>query len=210
MSQMRVFFTLFFFVLLNSVFGQSSQITPNGVIIPSVTTFPAGSSGSLVFKVPENALFTYDGTSWKQLQVVSQEGFSSSIGSYNNCCTYPNSPSNVYLNTPSFQLGNGVFSNNSYKVDKSGLYQFSASFTTSTFDSTPPTFFLTIYIFKHNNMIRLNSFNNQSSAKNSTSQCSDFIYLNSGDIIEMKIAHNYTGGMGPNPTGSFFSLIKMY
>lgn len=207
---MRVITTLLFFFAFKAAFCQSVQITPNEIVVPTVTTFPTSSTGSFVFKLPENALFTYDGTSWKQLQAVSQEGFSSSIGSYNNCCTYPNSPSVAYLNSPSFKYGNGTLINNSYQVDKSGVYQFSSTFTAGTFDSNPVNYFLTIYIFKNNNIFRLNSFTNLSSATNSTSQTSDFIYLNSGDIIQLKIAHSYTGGMSPNTNGSHFSLIKIY
>ncbi len=207
---MKLLFTCFLIVLVHNIFAQSSQVLPNSVVFPSVSVFPSAPIGSIVFKTPENGLFSYNGSEWKQLQVVSQEGFSCQIGNFNNCCNYPNYPSIVYLKSPNFKYGDGTLSNSSYTVAKSGVYQFSASFTTTTFDTTPSLFFLTIYIFKNGNVLKFYPFNNQSSSTNSSSTISDFINLNAGDIIQMKISNNYGGGVTPHSDGSYFSLLKIY
>jgi hypothetical protein len=181
------------------------------LVIPSVSSFPINPAGSIVFKTPEYGLFTFDGSSWNLLQASVKEGFSSQLGNFNNCCPYSNLLSTVYLKTPDFKYGNGVLTNSSYTVEKSGLYQFSASFSSGTFDANPNIFFLSIFIYKNNSIVRFYTFNNHSSAFNATSTASDFLQLNAGDVIQMKITNNYTGvGLSPNSEGSYLSLIKIY
>lgn len=190
--------------------AQTSEVLPNSINIPSVSILPTGSIGKIVFKTPENKLYTFDGTNWKQLQVVSQEGFSCQIKNILSINGYPNSPTVVNLNTPEFQLGEGIIENNSYTVSQTGVYQINASFTTGLFESTPSLFFLTIYIFKNNSVLRMNPANNLSSSMNTTVRLSDMLLLNAGDVIQMKISHNYSGSMNCNGSGSYFSLLKIY
>lgn len=192
-------------------YSQNTQILPNSLTVPSVSSFPTATAGSIVFKTPENKLYSFNGTQWNELQAVVQEGFSSQIGNYNSCCNYPNFPSIVQLKVSDFKYGNGTLANNSYTVSQSGVYLVSSSFTTSTFDTNPVLFFLTIYIFQNNNILRMSPQNNLSSGTNATVRLSDIVYLNSGDVIQMKIAHNYTAsGLSPNGAGSYFSLVKIY
>jgi hypothetical protein len=207
---MKNLFLLIFLFCLRISFAQNSQVLPNSVLIPTVSSLPMGSAGALVFKTPENSLYTFDGISWNLLQAAVKEGFSSQIGNFNNCCPYPNLLSSVYLKTPDFKYGNGVLTNSSYTVEKSGLYQFSVSFSSGTFDASPSIFFLSIFIYKNSTIARFYTFNNHSSAFNASSSASDFIQLNTGDVIQMKISNNYTGNLSINSDGSYLSLLKVY
>lgn len=208
---MKLIFTLALLLLSFTSFSQTWEITPNYIKIPSVSTLPDCIAGRIVFKTPENKLYSCDGSSWKPLSFFQQEGFSAPI----KCCStsYPNYPSVVDLDNAEFSYGTGGFSatNNSYTVPADGAYSISASFTTSTFDSTPVNFFLTIYIYKNGNVVRMHVQSNLSSGTNATARLNETLQLNAGDILQMKIAHNYTKSLSPpNPAGSYLSILRLY
>jgi hypothetical protein len=207
---MKLVFTLILFLLGLTGFAQNWEITPNYIKIPSVSTLPDCSPGRIVFKTPENKLYSCDGTSWKPLSSLQQEGFSAPL----NCCkTYPNFVSVVDLDEAEFTYGSGGFSASAdaYTVPSDGVYQISASFTTATFDATPVNFYLIVYLFRNGNTVRRTGHPNLSSELNSTVRLDEALKLTAGDVIQMKINHNYTAsGLTPNPEGSHFSIIKLY
>jgi hypothetical protein len=102
----KLSFTLALLLLSFVSFSQTWEITPNYIKIPSVSVLPDCNAGRIVFKTPENKLYSCDGLSWKPLSTFQQEGFSAQV----NCCTsYPNFPSVVNLDDAEFSYGTGGF-----------------------------------------------------------------------------------------------------
>jgi hypothetical protein len=207
---MKLIFTLALCFFGLTGFAQNWEITPNYIKIPSVSTFPDSLAGRIVFKTPENKLYSYDGASWQPLAFLKQAGFSAQI----KCCNdYPAYPTAVDLDNAEFTYGTGGFSadNDSYTVPSDGTYQVSASFTTTTSLYPPVYFFFAIYIYKNGNPIRTHIQSNLSSETNVTISSQHVIKLKAGDLIQMKIAHNYYAtAIRANPAGSYFSMIKIY
>ncbi|WP_461080511.1 hypothetical protein [Spirosoma flavus] len=208
---MKLICTLVFLLFSFISHGQNWEITSNYIKIPSVSELPECTAGRIVYKTPENRFYSCDGISWKPLATVQQEGFSAPA----NCCvtSYPNYPSVVDLGNAEFTYGTGGFSaaNDSYTVPSDGVYSVSASFTTSTADANPVNFFLTIYIYKNGSNVRMNVQSNLSSATNATARLNETIKFSAGDVIQMKIAHNYPTSLpSPNTAGSHLSIIKLY
>lgn len=206
---MRLIFTFALLLLSLTAFSQTWELHPNYIKIPSVSTLPDCAAGRIVFKTPENKLYSCDGVSWKPLSTLQPEGFSTQI----NCCkSYPNFVSVVDLDEAESTYGTGGFSaaNDSYTVPSDGAYLISASFTAAVFDANPVNFFLTIYIYKNGETLRMNVQSNLSSAFNSTSKLDDVVQLKAGDVIQMRINHNYTTNLSPNTRGSRFSIVKIY
>ncbi len=206
---MKLIFTIALLLLSFTSFSQTWEITPNYIKIPSVSVLPDCNAGRIVFKTPENKLYSCDGTSWQPLSSLQQEGFSAQL----SCCkNYPNYVSIVDLDEAEFTYGTGGFSapNDTYTVPSGGVYQISASFTTATFDSSPVNFYLVIYLYKNGNTVRRTGQSNLSSGMNSTARLDEVLKLNAGDVIQMKINHNYTTSLSPNTEGSHLSIIKLY
>ncbi|OJW74798.1 MAG: hypothetical protein BGO59_28625 [Spirosoma sp. 48-14] len=209
---MRLFFTILLWLLSFTGFSQTWELTPDYIKIPSVSTLPDCIAGRTVFKIPENKLYTCDGSTWRPLQVVQQEGFTAQA----YCCQpYPNFPSVVDFKEAEVSFGSGGFSSvyDSYTVPVTGLYSVSASFTSSSSASTPgSTFFMTIYLVKNGEVVRMHVQNNLVSTSNATAQLTDMLLFKAGDVIQIKIAHNYSaaGGLIPNNLGSYLSIFKIY
>ncbi|MBN8824876.1 hypothetical protein [Spirosoma sp.] len=71
---------------------------------------------------------------------------------------------------------------------------------------------MTIYLVKNGEVVRMHVQNNLVSTSNATAQLTDMLLFKAGDVIQIKIAHNYSaaGGLIPNNLGSYLSIFKIY